>query len=316
MVIKPEQPVSAFLLLGTHGSGLSTALDHFADYGYITIANLQPKQLKAVLPDWLEQPQQAVAFSLFIGGDIDPNQCVEDIQQLKTQYPRLKIFTLDAPESVLVQRYLCSEKKHPLESIQEAGLQAAVALQKKLYEPIKALKDYSIDTSTTTAEELKHKIGRILGHPIQNQRFTVYINTFGFKYGIPSDAELVFDMRFMTNPFYDETLRPLTGLDAPIKEFIFNLDHAQRFFEKWSDLVAEMLPLYQSQGKTRLSIAVGCTGGKHRSVCMGEALAEELRKRFPDYLVLTTHREQSKWQSAAGEAAASSCGQAISSGAG
>ena len=116
-------------------------------------------------------------------------------------------------------------------------------------------------------------------------------------------------MRFMTNPFYDESLRPLTGQDKPVRDFIFNLDHARKFFDKWADLITEMLPLYQAQGKTRLSIAVGCTGGKHRSVCMGEELSAYLKKHCPSYNVVISHREMLRWGKPAASPATCSVGE-------
>lgn len=283
-----------FLILGTNGAGLSTALDIFADYGFLSLANVQPgRVIQSVLP--LAQQPTPIAFTIGLSPTVDASSLVAEVESLKAQLPALKILALDAPQEVLVQRYLRSEKRHPFESPALGGLQAAIASEKKLFEPIKALKDYSIDTSTTTAQELRHKITRILGLPIENEAFTVYISTFGFKYGAPQDAELIFDMRFMTNPFYDESLRPLTGQDKPVRDFIFNLDHARSFFDKWADLVADMLPLYQSQGKTRLTIGVGCTGGKHRSVCMGEALAAYLRDRYPTFQIIINHREMLRW---------------------
>lgn len=283
-----------FLILGTDGSGLTTALDIYADHNFLTVANVDPTNLEGTILH-LASGGLPVAFSVRLTPNTNAERLITAIKDLKTKLPDLKILTLDAPEDVLVQRYLQSEKKHAFEVADVGGLQAAIAAQKKLFAPIKELKDYSIDTSTTTATELRHKVARILGLPIENEDFTVYITTFGFKYGAPQDAELVFDMRFMTNPFYDENLRPLTGQDKPVRDFIFNLEHARSFFEKWSDLVADMLPLYQGQGKTRLSIAVGCTGGKHRSVCMGEELAAYLKQRYPSFNIVMTHREMLKW---------------------
>ncbi|WP_303673522.1 RNase adapter RapZ [Vampirovibrio chlorellavorus] len=288
------KPYPPFLILGTHGSGLTTALDIYADHGFMALANVPPGQVaQTVLP--LSQQQAPVAFTIRLAPDTDAVALIAELQALKAQWPALKVLALDSPEEVLVQRYLQSEKRHAFESPELAGLQAAIAAEKKLFAPVKELKDYSIDTSTTTAEELRHKIARILGLPIENEAFTVYINTFGFKYGAPQDAELVFDMRFMTNPFYDERLRPMTGQDQPVRDFIFNLAHARTFFDKWADLVADMLPLYQAQGKTRLTIGVGCTGGKHRSVCMGEALATYLKERYPTFHIIINHREMLKW---------------------
>lgn len=283
-----------FLILGTDGSGLTTALDIYSDYGFLTVANVDPTNLQGTILH-LASGGLPVAFSVRLTPKTNAENLIAAIRDLREKLPGLKILTLDAPEEVLVQRYLRSEKKHSFEAADMGGLQAAITAQKKLFVPIKEQKDYSIDTSTTTATELRHKIARILGFPIENEDFTVYITTFGFKYGAPQDAEMVFDMRFMTNPFYDESLRPLTGQDKPVRDFIFNLDHARTFFDKWSDLVADMLPLYQAQGKTRLSIAVGCTGGKHRSVCMGEELAAYLKQRYPGFHIVMTHREMLKW---------------------
>jgi UPF0042 nucleotide-binding protein len=280
--------------VGPGGSGLTTTLDIFADFGFVTVGGVEPARLaETILP--LTQGQAPVAFTLRVGPSADIQAVVASVKALQQQVPNLKVLAVDAPEDELIQRYLRSEKKHAFEAPELGGLQAAIATEKKFYGPLKDLKDYSIDTSTTTAVELRHKIGRVLGLPIDNQDFTVYINTFGFKYGIPQDAELIFDMRFMTNPFYDESLRPMTGLDKPVRDFIFNLDHARSFFDKWADLIVDMLPLYQSQGKTRLSIAVGCTGGKHRSVCMGVALAEHLKQHCPSFNVVITHREMLRW---------------------
>jgi RNase adapter protein RapZ len=270
-------------------------LDIFADFGFLTVGGVEPEKLsQTVLP--LTQGNAPLAFTLRVGPLADINAVVQAVKELQKSLPSLKILAVDAPEDVLVQRYLKSEKKHAFETSVATGLQTAIAAEKKFYGPLKDLKDYSIDTSTTTALELRHKITRVLGFPIENEDFTVYVNTFGFKYGIPLDAELVFDMRFMTNPFYDESLRPLTGRDKPVRDFIFNLDHARNFFEKWADLIADMLPLYQAQGKTRLTIAVGCTGGKHRSVCMGEELAEYLKKQYPAFNIVITHREMLRWE--------------------
>lgn len=284
-----------FLVLATNGSGITTALDIYSDFGYLSVAGVDPQQLhNTVMP--LTQGQSPVAFALRLTPETDPNVVTSAINALKQNLPNLKILALDAPEDVLVQRYLDSDKKHPFESPALGGLQAAVAAEKKVFLPIKeSFKDYSIDTSTTTPVELRNKIAKVLGIPVNNQDFTVYITTFGFKYGIPQDAELMFDMRFMTNPFYDENLRPMTGKDKPVQDFIFALDHARKFFDDWAALIADMLPLYQAEGKTRLTIAVGCTGGKHRSVCMAEALAQHLQKHRPGFQVVISHREMLRW---------------------
>lgn len=303
----PLPAFDPFFIIGTGGSGLTTALDIFAELGFPTLSGMDSVQLPALVP-MLGQGQLPFALAFRLRPEEDPEAAARRIAIVRQAVPNLKILALDAPEDVLVQRYLDSDKRHAFE-VETPGLREAITLEKRRFLAIKVLKDYSIDTSTTTPPELTQKIRRILDLPIHHGEFTVYITTFGFKYGVPTDAELVFDMRFMTNPFYDTALRPLTGMDQPVRDFIFNLEHARRFFEQWSGLIAEMLPLYQEQGKSRLTVAVGCTGGKHRSVCMGEALAENLRQRFPKSRIVIRHREMLRWESPAieSEARQSAC---------
>ena len=121
------------------------------------------------------------------------------------------------------------------------------------------------------------------------------MTSFGFKHGVPTDAELVFDMRFLPNPFYEEALRPLTGLDKPVADYVFMRPEAIQFLETWQTMLTNILPSYQQQGKTRLKMAIGCTGGQHRSVAMTMAIASYLQETFPDFNVRVDHREQSHW---------------------
>lgn len=292
-----------FLVLGPAGSGLSSVLDIFSDLGYLTLAGVSAdsNQSLGALAS-LHTAKAPLAFSLRITPGLPPETAGVLLASLRQTLPNLKILRLDAPEETLIQRYLHSQKPHDFESTTVGGLKEAIAAEKQWFSSLAGLpemKDYSIDTSTTTVVELKHKISRILGLPVENREFTVYINTFGFKYGAPQDAELMFDMRFMTNPFYDEALRPLTGRDKPVRDFIFKLDYVSAFFDQWSRLVAELLPRYRAEGKTRLTIAVGCTGGKHRSVCMAEALAHYLGEHCPEFRVILNHREMRRWGSSA-----------------
>lgn len=291
-----------FLVLGPYGSGLTTALNAFGEFGYLTVSGVEPDQVHNTIAPLLSGASP-VAFALRLTPDTDASAVLSALHTLKENLPSLKVLTLDAPEGDLIQRYVRAEKPHPFESLGLQGVEASVRQDKALNTPLKALKDYSIDTSTTTGSELRLKVAKILGRPMDNTSFTVQITTFGFKYGAPQDAELMFDMRFMTNPFYDEALRPLNGRDKPVRDFIFNLPEAEPFFKQWSALICSMLPLYQAQGKTRLSIAVGCTGGKHRSVCMAEALATHLKEYCPAYQVVMTHREMLKWGHASDAAA-------------
>jgi len=287
-----------FIVLGSAASGVSLAMDAFAEYGYTTL-NVELSDLSSAVLEALLANAQNVAIAPKVSPEKPAAEIAETLLRLKKEVPELQVLLLNAPDETLVKRYLDSGKAHPFEA-QAGGLEAAVTIEKKWLASLREIfsqKDYAIDTSTTTPTELRLKIARVLKRPVDNQQFTVYITTFGFKYGPPSDAELMFDMRFMTNPFYDENLRHLTGQDQAIKDYLFGLPHIPEFFERWSVLVASLLPYYRAEGKTRLSVAIGCTGGKHRSVCMGESLAQYLQKVCPDYKIVLSHRETQRWHS-------------------
>ena len=287
---------SCFLVLGPAGSGLTTALNAFNDFGYLQVGEIPPAELENIVAS-LSKGHPQLAISVVVPESADTERFAKTVQSLKQQYPGFKVLILDAPEPTLVQRYQSSGKPHRLESKGCKGVQQSVAEEKKAFNPLKSLKDYSIDTSTTDKTELRNKIAKVLGVSATEQSLTIYITSFGFKYGIPLDAELVFDMRFFKNPFYEEHLREQTGLDKPVQDYIFAQPVARPFFDQWLNLVSLTLPRYQEEGKTRLSIALGCTGGKHRSVCMAHFLGESLKTKFPSYNVIVSHREVFRWGS-------------------
>lgn len=289
--------LSCYLILGPAGSGLTTALNAFNDFGYLQAGEVDPAELEAIIAS-LGEKHAKLAISVVVPDVTATKKFEETIASLRKAYPGFKVLILDAPEQTLVQRYLDSGKSHRLEGDRDLkGIQQCVAEEKRRFNPLKSLKDYSIDTSTTDKNELHNKVAKILGITVEDQQLTVYITSFGFKYGIPLDSELVFDMRFIKNPFYVDELRPQTGLDAPVCEYIWAQETANTFFKHWSGMIDTMLPAYQQEGKTRLSIGVGCTGGKHRSVCMAEALGKHLKTSFPAYNVVVNHREVFRWAS-------------------
>ncbi len=286
-----------FLILGPAGSGISTALDAFSNFGFIQVGDVPASKFESVFSKLSQDAaSQNFAFTLTLSPEDETSisAVANQLKALKAKTPELKILTLTAPDAVLVQRYITSGRSH---RFGQTGLQQGVAQEKQLYSQLSDLKDYAIDTSATSTGELRNKIAKVLGLPEDPQPFSLNICTFGFKYGLPLDAELVFDMRFIKNPFYIDELRPQTGLDQPVKDYIFAQSHVQSFFETWRELVAQMLPFYQTEGKTRLNIAIGCTGGKHRSVCLAEALAAYLKTRFPEYNIAMHHREAHRWDS-------------------
>ncbi|MBY0403286.1 MAG: hypothetical protein K2X66_05260 [Cyanobacteria bacterium] len=305
---------SYFLLFGPSGAGLTSTLNTFSDFGYIVVGDVPIEDFLNVFKA-LTQTQKRIAFSLKLKSPMDlasglvnnENSGVDALKNIADEIqkffypldphePPLKVLYLNAPESTLIQRYLHTEKRHPF---QEQGLEKGIKAEKLLYEILQPLKNYEINTLTTPLNEIRFKISKIIGIDIERKEFSIHLNSFGFQYGIPQDSELLFDMRFLDNPFYKESLRPLTGLDQPVIDYIFSAPISQPFLMAWSQLIQMLLPHYHEQGKTRLTISIGCTGGQHRSVCMTEALGKSLNEAFKaaqcDYTILVHHREMARW---------------------
>jgi UPF0042 nucleotide-binding protein len=195
------------------------------------------------------------------------------------------ILFLDADDATLVRRYKETRRFHPLA---KSGLPLdGIRNERQLLEELKARAQTIINTSELKPKELREKITEKFSNSRQNL-FTVNVISFGFKHGIPIDADLVFDVRFLPNPFYIEQLRPKTGLDQDVYEYVMKWTDTSKFLEKISDLLSFMLPLYKREGKSQLVIAIGCTGGQHRSVAIAKYLGEKLAK---DYQVQVSHRE-------------------------
>jgi UPF0042 nucleotide-binding protein len=300
-----ENSPALFLVLGPAGAGITTALDSFNRFGFLQVAGLSATGSTSILKKLIENDSLSrIAFSLTFNPEEAQQQehCLALVNSLLESFPQLNLLLLDAPENTLIQRYLDSGKTHPLDAGSHSqGLEKAVQTDKKIFKDFRGLKNtignryYSIDTSTTYPKELHHKIAKILGIESENTEFTVYLTSFGFKNGIPLDAELVFDMRFVTNPFYIPELRPLTGMDQSVVDYIFSFPESKIFLDQWTALMKTTLPLYRQQGKMRVAVAIGCTGGQHRSVCMTQALGKYLKDTFPEYNVVIRHREQASW---------------------
>ncbi len=289
-----------YLLISTAGAGTTTALDAFGSYGLPQLGNLPCDDLDAAIRHRFAQSNQSgwvFHVDYQRADDTCFKACVETIKQLKSDFSELKIFTLDAPNEILIQRFQQSGKPHPLLGEQADSLQQAIQLDKDRFSELKSLKDFSVDTSSTQPRELRLKIAKVLGIETAADSVDVNIQTFGFKYGIPLDADYVLDMRFIKNPFYIDELRDQTGVDKPVQDYIYAQDDVQTYLDHLSGMMQIMLKKYQQEGKTQVSLAVGCTGGKHRSVCMGLALGDVLKSAFPAYNVKVTHREMFRWPS-------------------
>ena len=211
------------------------------------------------------------------------------LDQLKTMECECRMLFLEASPEVVIQRYKETRRRHPLLGRTDS-LEEAVRQERVLMEPLKARADVVIDTSHTSTAQLRARLLHEFGSETEQGSMAVQVVSFGFKYGLPMEADLVFDVRFMPNPFYIEELRPRTGLERAVAGYVFSFQQTKEYLVKLQDLLAFSLPLYAEEGKTALVIAVGCTGGRHRSVAVTHALAEFLRSHC-GCPVAETHRD-------------------------
>ncbi|WP_033827857.1 RNase adapter RapZ [Bacillus andreraoultii] len=276
------------IITGMSGAGKTVAIQSFEDLGFFCVDNLPPM----LLPKFLELMRDSknkmnkVALVMDLRGREFFEQLIHVLAELQ-QYSWLvpHILFLDADDSTLVRRYKETRRFHPLA---KSGLPLdGIRAERKLLEELKARAQTIINTSQLKPKELREKIAKEFSNNKQNL-FTVNVVSFGFKHGIPIDADLVFDVRFLPNPFYIEHMRPKTGLDDEVYQYVMKWTDTSKFLEKLFDMLAFMLPLYKREGKSQLVIAIGCTGGQHRSVAISKYLGEKLAK---DYEVQVSHRE-------------------------
>ena len=258
------------------GAGKSTALKMLEDVGYFCVDNL-PFPLILKLSELTLMPSTEIN-KIAVGVDIRSghsfSQFEEILDQLTETGFKYEILFLDSRDDVLIKRYKETRRNHPL--AKEGRLDDGIKQERKKLEGLRKKADYILDTSNMLTRELKVELNKIF---VENKEFkNIYVTvcSFGFKYGIPSDADLVFDVRFLPNPYYIEQLRYQTGNDTAIREFVMENENAREFLQKLKDMVRFLIPNYISEGKHQLVIAIGCTGGKHRSVTLANELYEAL----------------------------------------
>lgn len=266
------------IVTGMSGAGKSTALKMLEDVGYFCVDNL-PFPLISKLSELTLTPSTEIN-KIAVGVDIRSgnsfSEFEEILDQLKENGFRHEILFLDSRDDVLIKRYKETRRNHPL--AKEGRLDEGIKKEREKLEGLRRRADYILDTSNMLTRELKIELNKIF---VENKEFkNIYVTvcSFGFKYGIPSDADLVFDVRFLPNPYYIEHMRHQTGNDTEIREFVMANDSAREFLKKLKDMVRFLIPNYISEGKHQLVIAIGCTGGKHRSVTLANELYEALRK--------------------------------------
>ena len=289
-----EQELAAEHLLvisGLSGAGKSQASKLFEDLGYSCVDNLPPALLEDYLALRRAEPDRFRRSALVL--DIragDPAPAIERASAaLAAEGTKLELIFLEASDASLVSRFSETRHRHPLEATR-SGVQASIAEERRRLARTRELAHHVIDTSGLSIGQLKDRLFAVMPRASVSEELRIDIVTFGFKYGIPLEADLVFDVRFLTNPYWDPQLKPLSGLEEPVRDFVLNQPPARRFLELVTELLELTVPAYRAEGKEQLRVALGCTGGYHRSI----ALAEELRSRLAEIsgaTVTVFHRE-------------------------
>jgi UPF0042 nucleotide-binding protein len=278
------------VITGLSGAGKSTAMNVFEDGGYFCVDNLPPRMIGALVELFAHEGskvEHAAIVSDVRGGDyFEALRAVLD--DLESGRLRHRVLFLDADDQTVINRYKETRRPHPLAP--QGRIAEGVAAERGLLEPIKQRAELVIDTTALSTATLRRKIAEAFLSQQATGRLAVNFSSFGFKYGPPREADLVFDVRFLPNPHYELELRPLTGRDPRIVEFIGREGKLAALYDHLEPLLDYLLPQYVAEGKSYLSVAVGCTGGRHRSVAIAERLAERYRGRR-DLIVAVTHRD-------------------------
>lgn len=280
------------IVTGMSGAGKSQAANVLEDIGFYCVDNVPP----LIIPNFIELlNREGSDFNkLAIVTDIRGGELFNDIisvlENLKKNEISYKILFLNAENEVLIRRYKENRRLHPLSTKNGITITEAVNLESVMLEKIKRVADYVIDTSSLSVAQFKERISELFAKELKT--VTVQCESFGFKYGVPSDADLIFDVRCLPNPFYVPELKHLSGEDESVREFVMNSEESRQFFAKIKDLITYSLPLYFKEGKSQLVIAFGCTGGKHRSVTFAKLLKNELLNE--NINAITVHRDISK----------------------
>ena len=277
------------IVTGMSGAGKSTALKMLEDMGYVCVDNLPiallPKFAELAHAPGSDISQVAVGVDIRNGRSLDEMASV--LENLKASGVAYQILYLEASDEVLVKRYKETRRAHPL--AKQGRVEDGIRLEREKLLYLKENATYILDTSQLLTRELKKALEQILVEEKNFKNLMITVLSFGFKYGIPNDCDLVFDVRFLPNPYYVDGLKYKTGNDEEVQDFVMDYEISHIFLDKLVDMLNFLIPNYILEGKNQLVIGIGCTGGKHRSVAITEALSEHLRRK--EYGVVTMHRD-------------------------
>ncbi|HFL0875914.1 TPA: RNase adapter RapZ [Enterococcus faecium] len=278
------------IITGMSGAGKTVAIQSFEDMGYFCIDNMPPRLIPKF---WELIKESGKVTKMALGVDLRSRSFFEEIQNMlieikNTNFIDTSILFLDASDEELVARYKETRRAHPM--AMDGLITEGIRKERAILDDLKAQASVIIDTTTLTPRQLREKINESFKSK-GDQGFRIEFVSFGFKYGLPIDSDIVMDVRFLPNPHYIPELRPLTGKDQPVYDYVMSFDETQSFYHKFLDLLETVLPGYIKEGKSSLTVAIGCTGGQHRSVALTERLANALGK---NYKVNVTHRDKDK----------------------
>lgn len=287
------------IVSGMSGAGKSTTLKMLEDAGYFCVDNLPIKLIKPFAKMAFDGESQLdkVAIGTDIRGGSDFDKLEHVFKEMIAAGYAYEVLYLDSSDDVLVRRYKETRRRHPLAKGER--IENGIRLEREKTSFLKQSANYVIDTSTMLTRELKLELDKIFVEEKQYKNIFITVLSFGFKYGIPVDSDLVFDVRFLPNPYYDPKLKHLTGNDAPVREFVMKEKKTVQFLDKLTDMLEFLIPNYQNEGKYQLVISIGCTGGKHRSVTLANALYDSLKEL--GYSVKIEHRDIEKDSKVKGE---------------
>ncbi len=279
------------VITGVSGAGKSQALKILEDFGYFCVDNLPIVLVKDFLKA-LEHPSAFPRSNVALGLDIRAQSFIDELprmlEELRGREIYYRILFLDAGEEVLLRRFSETRRRHPLGG---RALHDAIRAERAQLLRVKEIADKVIDTSALTLGELKEAISGFLG-VTHEREMNLAVISFGFKYGLPIDADLIWDVRFLPNPNYVANLKPLDGLSVAVSSYVFRSPKAKNFIRQFSKILFELIPQYIREGKSYLTIGIGCTGGRHRSVAITHTLAQEIRRA--GYSIREFHRDMEK----------------------
>lgn len=290
-----------FIVTGMSGAGKSKAVDYLEDMGYYCLDNLPVKLLSSVV-GWMGENKdfsQKVAVTLDIRSRDISNSFFAALEAVKRNGVPVRVLFLDCEDSVLIKRYKESRRLHPLMNLEDqTDISSALREERRVLASVRETADYIIDTSNLATAALREKIVELANEDTEGGGMLLHFMSFGYKYGIPAEADLVFDVRCLPNPFYEEGLRILTGLDKPVRDFVFSTEEAEGLFARIREVLMFSLPLYEKEGKAQLVVAFGCTGGQHRSTAFAYRMQKEFEKEWENVKMtcrdMSANREEVK----------------------